>query len=110
MTKLKDAGMLMICLGIAGRKAIGLLGSQYDVLRHWTNRTEVPKSGPANLIKNWTPGMTHCCQGREPGLDSRTPTQPRGLLWDPDSSNGSMRWWWWRVSDAVFETFSFPSE
>lgn len=50
MTKLKDAGMLMICLGIAGRKAIDLLGSQYDVLRHWTNRTEVPKSGPANLI------------------------------------------------------------
>ena len=49
MTKLKDAGMLMICLGVAGRKAIGSVGSQYDVLRHWTNGTEVPKSGPANL-------------------------------------------------------------
>lgn len=45
MTKLKDAGMLT-CLGTAGRKAVGLVGSQYDVLRHWTDTTEVPKSGP----------------------------------------------------------------
>lgn len=50
MTKLKDAGMLMIDLGVAGRKAIGSVGSQYDVLRHWTNGMEGPKSGPANLI------------------------------------------------------------
>ena len=109
MTKLKDAGMLT-CLGTAGRKAVGLVGSQYDVLRHWTDTTEVPKTGPADLIQNWTPDMTCCCQDREPELDSRTPAQPQGLLWDPESANGSTRWWWWRVSDAVFETFSFPPE
>lgn len=82
MTKLKDAGMLMICLGIARRKATGLVGSQYDVLRHWTNRTEVPKSGPANLMaRTGLQDMTHCCQGREArtGLQDSSATSGASL-------------------------------